>query len=379
MKAGQTFPIVIVGSTGAFGSRIAELLARVPDVHLVLAGRTRAALEAQAEALARAGERSLEVAVIDATRITAQDLAQRGARLVVNASGPYQRESYSLARAAIAAGSHYIDLADAREFVCGFDALDEDARKADVIAVSGASSVPGLSSAVVQRYRSDFRKLDTLDIAISPGNSFDPGVATVASVLSGVGQPLKLLRDGQWETVRGWQGLIRQDFGRAGRRWVGHVDVPDLALFPKHYPDLNTVRFQAGLEVALFHLGLWSATWLVRARLVQSLEPLAPHLLAVKRRLSWLGSDCGGMVVAMRGAGRDGKPKTLTWRLVAHRGHGPYVPALASVALARRLATGVEIQRGAMACFGVVSLTDILAEASGLDISCTTYEEALPP
>jgi saccharopine dehydrogenase-like NADP-dependent oxidoreductase len=379
MTASPPFPIVIVGSTGAFGSKIAELLVRVADIRLVLAGRTRAALETQAEALARAGGRSPEVAVLDATRITAQELMERGVRLVINASGPYQRESYGLARAAIAAGSHYIDLADAREFVCGFDALDEDARKSRVLAVSGASSVPGLSSAVVERYRSDFRKLDTLDIAISPGNSFDPGVATVASVLCGVGQPLKMLCDGRWETVHGWQGLRRQDFGRAGKRWVGHVDVPDLALFPRHGADLETVRFQAGLEVALFHLGLWSASWLVRAGLLRSLEPLAANLLAVKRRLSWLGSDRGGMVVTMCGAGHDGKQKALTWRLVAQQGHGPYVPALASVALARRLAAGIETQRGAKACFGVVSLEDILAEASGLDISCATHEEALPP
>lgn len=381
----QSFPIVIVGSTGAFGSRIAELLTRVQGIRLVLAGRTRATLEAQAEGLARAGGRSVDVAVLDAAHVRAQDLAQRDARLVINASGPYQRESYGLARAAIAAGSHYIDLADARDFVCGFDTLDEDARNAGVLVVSGASSVPGLSSAVVEHYRSAFRTLEALDIAISPGNSFDPGVATVASVLSGVGQPLKTLRDGRWETVHGWQGLRRQDFGRAGKRWVGHVDVPDLALFPKHHSDLMTVRFQAGLEVPMFHLGLWSASWFVRAGIVRSLEPLAPHLLALKQRLSWLGSDRGGMVVTMRGVGHDGKPKALTWRLVAQQGHGPYVPALASVALARRLATGVEIQRGATACFGVVSLADILAEASGLDITCTahetgtTNEEALPP
>ena len=377
--AGTSFPIVIVGSTGAFGSKIAELLARIPDVHLVLSRRTLAALEAQAELLARAGGRSIEVAVLDATHVKAQDLAQRGARLVINASGPYQRKNYDLARAAIAAGSHYVDLADAREFVCGFDTLDEDARKAGVLAVSGTSSVPGLSSAVVEHYRAAFRNLDALDIAISPGNSFDPGVATVASVLSGVGQPLTMLRNGRWETVHGWQGLRRQDFGSAGKRWVGTVDVPDLSLFPKHLPDLKTVRFQAGLEVAIFHLGLWSASWLVRAGIVRSLEPLASHLLAVKRRLSRLGSDRGGMVVTMRGVGHDGAPKVLSWLLVAQQGHGPYVPALASVALARRLAAGVETERGAKACFGVVSLADILAEANGLDISCATNEEALPP
>jgi hypothetical protein len=35
--------------------------------------------------------------------------------------------------------------------------------------------------------------------------------------------------------------------------------------------------------------------------------------------------------------------------------------------------------RGAMPCYCVVSLPDILGVAKGLDITCTTNEEALPP
>lgn len=378
MASPSSFPIVIVGSTGAFGARIAELLARGRDVDLIVAGRTRASLEVQASSLSRITGRRVQHAVLDAGRVEARDLAAIGAALVINASGPFQGSSYTLARAAIAAGCHYIDLADAREFVGGFGALDAEARTANVLAVSGASSVPGLSSAVVAHYRSHFASLDALDIAISPGNAFDPGVATVASVLGGVGQPIRMLDNGAWRTVYGWQGLGRRSFGEAGSRWLGYVDVPDLNLFPAHEADLKSMRFRAGLEVSLFHLGLWGASWIVRSGAVQSLAPLANPLLSVKRRLSRLGSDRGGMIVEIRGAGHDGQPRTVTWLLVAKSDHGPYVPALASVALAKRLASGAETRRGAMPCYGVASLIDILAEANGLDITCTTNEETLP-
>jgi saccharopine dehydrogenase-like NADP-dependent oxidoreductase len=298
-------------------------------------------------------------------------------RLVINASGPYQGTHYGLARAAIAARCHYIDLADGRGFVAGFTALDPAARDAGVLAVSGASSVPGLSSAVVAHHRDTFAAIHEIDIAISPGNAFDPGAATVRSVLGGVGQPMRMLRDDAWRTVYGWQGLRRMPFGAAGRRWLGYVDVPDLDLFPAHVVGIRTVRFQAGLEVAMFHLGLWAASWLVRSGLVSSLAPLAPPLLSIKRAFSRLGSDRGGMIVAMRGLGRDGKPKAITWLLVASNGDGPYVPALASVALAKRIASGAETRRGALPCHGVVGLSDILAQAQGLDIACTK-EETLP-
>lgn len=378
MASPSSFPIVIVGSTGAFGGRIAELLARGRDADLIVAGRSRASLEAQAGTLSRGTGRHVRHAVLDVGRVEAGDLAALGAKLVINAFGPFQGSSYALARAAIAAGCHYIDLADARAFVGGFGALDAEAQAANVLAVSGASSVPGLSSAVVAHYRSHFARLGALDIAISPGNAFDPGVATVASVLGGVGQPIRVLHDGAWRTVYGWQGLGRRSFGDAGRRWLGYVDVPDLDLFPAREAGLKSVRFRAGLEVSLFHVGLWGASWIVRSGAVRNLAPLAARLLAAKRALSRLGSDRGGMVVEMRGTGHDGRSKTVTWLLVAKSNHGPYVPALASVALAKRLASGAETRRGAMPCYGVVGLADILAEANGLDITCTTNERSPP-
>ena len=380
----QRFPILIVGGTGAFGARIAELLARDAAIEVILGGRTRGALDAQARVLSGASGRSTGIAVLDATQVCGDDIAKTGAALVINASGPFQTSDYRLAQAAIAAPCHYIDLADAPEFVTRFPSLDGAARAADVLAVSGASSVPGLSSAVVSQHRAAFSRLERLDIAISPGNAFDPGVATVASVLGGVGQPLRMLDGGVWRSVYGWQGLKRVDFGAAGTRWAGYVDVPDLVLFPAHDaelpaggPGLGTVRFQAGLEVAAFHLGLWAASWIVRSGLVRSLAPLAPTLLRIKRSFAGLGSDRGGMVVSMSGTGVDGERKTLRWLLVARSGHGPYVPALASVALARRLASGLETRRGAHACFGLVALDAMLAEARHLDIACTLEEKPL--
>jgi hypothetical protein len=378
-SAAGPFPVLIVGSAGAFGTRIAELLSKSNAFDLVLAGRTLRPLEAQAATLTLATGTAARAVVLDAATVSAEALAALQVSLVINASGPFQAGDYTLAHAAIAAGCHYVDLADARAFVTGIGALDAAARAANVLVVSGASSVPGLSSAVVAHYRGAFDSVGTIDMAISPGNAFDPGVATVASVLAGVGQPMRMLLGGAWRTVYGWQGLRRVRFGQAGKRWVGNVDVPDLDLFPQHEPSLNTVRFQAGLEVSLFHFGLWAASWLVRSRLVASLAPLAARLLAIKRLSGRLGSDRGGMTVKIRGKAPGGAPTAVTWVLTAGSGHGPYVPALASVALARRLAAGGETRRGALPCYGLVPLPDILAEAQGLDITCTGKQKPLPP
>ena len=74
-----------------------------------------------------------------------------------------------VAESSLAVGAHYIDLADSTTFVTGFERVDERAREAGRMAVTGASSVPGLSSTVVDSLAGAFHTVDEIDIAISPG------------------------------------------------------------------------------------------------------------------------------------------------------------------------------------------------------------------
>lgn len=363
--------VLIVGGYGAFGARLAERLAREVALEIIVAGRSQVRAAAYALKLARTARARLSHTALDATTVDAGALRTLGASIVINASGPYQAQAYALAQACIDARCHYVDLADARAFVTGIAALDAGAKAAGVAVISGASSVPGLSSAVVQTFAGAFDRLDAVEIGISPGNSFDPGVATAASILSQAGKPHAELQEGRQETVFGWQGLSRHRFPGIGARWMSHVSVPDLDLLPAHYPTLRTARFSAGVEVAPFHLGLWSLSWLVRAGLVRNLGGLAAPLLGAKRWLRVFGSDRGGMFVTMRGSGTDSTQKLLTWHLVAGSGHGPYVPAIASVILAKQLAGGHGPPPGARPCFQLFSLADFEAEVADLDIACS--------
>lgn len=362
-------PILIVGGYGAFGAHAAERLAQEPDLEIILAGRSEARAASAAGRLAQTAKARISHRVIDALAVAPGDLTRDGGvGVVINASGPFQEHGYRLAEAAIAAGVHYVDLADDRAFVTGIVGLDATARAKDVLAVSGASSVPGLSSAVIQELAPLFACMTSIDIGISPGASFDPGEATTASVLSGLGRPIEVRTSGRSRTVYGWQGLGNRNIRTLGRRFLGHVDVPDLELLPERYPDLESVSFQAGTEVAVMHLGMWALSWLVRARLLSHPERLARPLLSLKRRLNWLGSDRGGMFVDIGGFDAAGQPMGLEWTLVAGSGHGPYIPAAAAVILARKLARGEELRRGATPCLGLISLEEFLAEFRGLDV-----------
>ena len=364
--------VLVLGGYGVFGSRAAERLAQVDGLEIVIAGRSEGAARAAAEALAQRapGRAVISYARIDATSLTGEDLRRLGATIVINTAGPYQAQDYRVARAAIDAGVHYIDLADARAFVTGIGQLDGAARAAGVLVASGASSVPALAAAVVDELAQQFSRVETLTYGISPGNSFDPGTATVASILGGAGKPFTALIEGRMSTLHGWQPLHRHAFldRRLGWRWFGACDVPDLDLFPARYPALRSQRFMAGVEVKTFHLGLWALSWLVRTGLVQRPERCAAPLLAVKRRLGFLGSDRGAMFVEIAGKALDGQPLQRRWELIANEGHGPFIPATPAVILAKRLAAGTLATRGAMPCVGLIRLADVTQEVADLDI-----------
>lgn len=360
--------ILIVGGYGAFGSLVAERIARTRGIELVIAGRSKRKAEAAVVEIRRPGITGISAARVDATTASADDLIAIAPDVVINASGPFQRQDYGLAEAAIAARCHYLDLADSRSFVAGIGSLDAAARGAGVLVVSGASSVPGLSSAVVEEYAGQFAELDEIDIGISPGNSFDPGEATTASVLSYAGKPIYMRLDGTDRLVYGWQDARRRYLPEVGSRWFSNAEVPDLDLLPVRYPGLRTMRFGAGAEVSLFHLSLAGLSRLVTSGVIRDLAAYTKPLRSVKRLLGFLGSDRGGMFVTLVGRDAAGAEKRIEWSLVARNGHGPYVPAIASVILARKLALGQLSARGAMPCFAMFTLREFFDEVADLDI-----------
>lgn len=358
--------VLVLGGYGFFGGRICTALARQAGIHLLIGGRSLA----QAEALAA----SLSLPASQAVTIDAHsaDLAERLAALkvdtLIHTAGPFQGQDYAVARAAITAGANYIDLADGRDFVAGIGQLDALARERGVFVTSGASSLPALSSAVVDRYLGRFRQLRIVRSGIGSG-ARAPGLATMRGVFSYCGKPFTRLSAGRQETTHGWLDLHRYRFpAPVGTRLMGSCDVPDLALFPARYPDLHTVSFHAGFASAPGHLGIWCMAQLARFKLIASLVPLVTPLHAISQKLERFMSDKGGMFVTMEGVGLDGQALKLAWHVLAAQNHGPHIPCGASIALAIKLARGDALPRGAMPCMGLVTVEEYLAALDVYDV-----------
>jgi saccharopine dehydrogenase-like NADP-dependent oxidoreductase len=358
--------ILVIGGYGFFGERICNALAQTEGIRLLIGGRNATRARAVAEGL---GLQSSQGIAIDAR---ATDLTQRFLKLgvdsVIHTAGPFQNQDYAVARSAIAAGANYIDLADGRDFVAGIEQLDTAARERGVFVTSGASSLPALSSAVVDRYLSRFSRLDSIRHGIGSG-ARSPGLATMQGVFGYCGRPFRRLVEGHWQTTRGWLDLQRYPFPEpVGKRFLGSCDVPDLVLFPRRYPGVRTVTFHAGFASAPGHLVVWAASQLVRLGMLSSILPLAGPLHAISRWLEPFVSDKGAMFVSLEGLGLDGKPQKLDWHLVAAKNHGPHIPCGAAIALAQKLARREALPHGAMPCVGLLTVEDYLAALRRFDI-----------
>ena len=341
--------VLVLGGYGNFGARIAEQLCKA-DINVIIAGRDQGKAQGLAERLGRFATASS----FDANRQLSAKLAELKPAIVINTCGPFQGADYAIAKTCIEHKVHYIDLADGRDFVGGFSCLDAQAKKAGVVAITGASSVPGLSSAVIEHFRDDFAIIENLKYGISPGQKSERGVATTQGILSYVGKPIRTgSRDNQ--VIYGWQDVYRQKFPGIGKRWMANCEIPDLDILPGKY-GIGNVRFSAGLELGVLHLGLWLLSWIVRAGIPLDLARHARLLVKASNWFNLFGSDVGAMHMVMTGKDEAGKPVIRGWCILAREGSGPYIPTIPAVILSKSILSGKLPETGAYPCVGLIPL-----------------------
>ncbi|MDH3380651.1 MAG: hypothetical protein OEQ39_27365, partial [Gammaproteobacteria bacterium] len=119
---------------------------------------------------------------------------------------------------------------------------------------------------------------------------------------------------------------------------------------------------------------MWGLAWLVRAGVVKQLERYARPLKRISGRFDRFGTDNGGMHVGLAGVGHDGAARSIDWFLTARQGHGPEIPCVPAIVLARKLAAGKVEWRGAMPCVGLISLDEFGDAVSHLNISSDALE-----
>lgn len=355
--------ILVIGGYGVFGKRIVERLSRVSNIEIVIAGRSTDKAKKLKQELSKASQCIISIQYIDISENLTFE-----ADILINACGPYHRQDYSLAGYCIEQGIHYIDLADNRDFVDGISKLDKKAKSKDVFVTSGASTVPAISSAMVDYLAKDFAEVHKLDYGVTPGNQTDRGVSTVEAILSYVGKPFKVMRNGTMSHIYGWQDLHREHYPKIGKRWMVNCNVPDFDLFPERYPAMKTHRFYAGLELSILHIGLWFLSWPARWGIIRKLDCFGKVLRRVSLWFYNFGTNKGGMHMIVQGTNDRAEEIEKRLYLIGEDGHGPFIPAIPSVLVTKKLIDGSLNTTGAMPCMGLFNMSDFIEEVSDLNI-----------
>lgn len=373
--------VLVLGATGLFGGLLVQRLCREGRFTVVCAGRTRQTLQAlrdQTGAEYRQFDRD-DPDVVQTVLIGLKPFA------VIDCAGPFQeygKDCYRFARQVVELGCHYLDIADATDFVSEIIDLDELAKDRCVSAISGASSTPAISSAVVDSLTKDLVEVISVESAIIPGNRAKRTLSVMRAVLGQVGQPYEIVRFGKNEQVRGWSEVRKINLRTKGKplvkgRLASMVNTPDVSLFPERY-DAQTVTFRAGLELKIFHHALSFGRVLVATGILKSLAPLSSFARWVASWFESFGSNVGGMKVSVLGKDDRGAMLRREWDLIASDGKGPEIPTLPISILLKKLADG-DVKPGARPSPGEVDLKEVEQALSEIDAESTLHEIRVLP
>lgn len=365
----KKFTVLIIGGYGNFGKYIATALGKNPQIELAIVGRNQSKAEDLIKHLKT--ENPITCFIGDIFKDLDEILKKAKPFVVIHTSGPFQSQDYFVSKACIAHGCHYIDLADARHFVSHISDLNDEAKQKGVFVCSGASSVPGLSSAVIESFLPKLSKLNTVEYAIATAQLTNQGLATTAAVLSYAGKPFKTLLNGKESIIYGWQDIRLVDFWQLNYRLLGNCDIPDLELFPRYYKTLKTIRFQAGLELRILQIFLFMLSWFVRLRLLPSLDRFASSLLKISHLFDRFGSNNTGFYMNLKGFDLQKNPIHARFDIHAQNGDGLYIPCVPAIILTERLVDQSFSIRGAMPCVGLISLDSYLDKLKALNLDIT--------
>jgi hypothetical protein len=232
--------VVVVGGLGLFGRTIAEQLLQV-GVEVRVASR-RGAADLQVDANDR---ESIQSAI-------------RAGDVVIDAAGPFHVRSTVLIEAAIQIGFDLIDINDNLQYAERIAALEPQIAAAGIRVLSSASSVSAVAAAVVAH--SGVPEPKRVRAFLAPATRYTANAGTALSLIQTVGQPVRLWRDGRFQTDIGWRESRRFPMATPIGTVCGRLfESADSLYLPQIWPSLRDVVMYVDTRTPGLNWLLWLA------------------------------------------------------------------------------------------------------------------------
>lgn len=332
-KAARLRRILIAGGAGFFGRNVAELL-RAEGIGPVVAGRS--------------GD-----LVIDLEDRASLRAALRQGDVVIDAAGPFQTRSAALVEVAIETGADVIDLNESLDHARRVAAFSARATERGVALLSSCSAVSTVAATLVRL--SDIDDPVRVSALVAPASRETAHPGTLRALLSSVGRPIEILRDGRLTPAIGWRETHEFDLPRH-RAYLVASALP--LTLPQVWTGLRTVD-------------CWTDTNTLGANGLLSLVARSSALRWVAEKALFFGALSGRLFGTRRGAFaveiEDQHGRVA--RLALSSRQRSYLIAAAPAALAARaLAEGRFNERGLVPVDRHVSPDECIAYLRSLGI-----------
>jgi hypothetical protein len=334
--------IAIFGGYGVFGAHVARALAGA-GFPVRIAGRDAARAARFAAGLGA----DHQGATADVNDPASCSEALAGARVAVHCAAPFSAMPLTLPEACLAAGVHYVDIAEDRGWTARLLARDGEFRERGLAAVVGCSSLPGISGALAVVAADRLPAVERVRVTLFIGNRNPKGDGAVRATLKQLGRPFPAPQG----TLRGFHGREVVDLPPPfGRRAVYDWESPEHDLFPALL-GARSVRVKVGFEARLA-----TGSFAVLARLGPRVGGrLLAALAPIGRLLSRFGHSGG--VVKVELFGPDG---AIAVASLGGPCEGQRMAALPAAFVAQGLADGSVTARGAMTAYEALGARPLL-------------------
>jgi saccharopine dehydrogenase-like NADP-dependent oxidoreductase len=359
----MTARILVLGADIAAGKRAALALAADPSIECVIAVGRSDRNRVFAEQI---GARVLKIDAEDATSVRK---ALDGAFAVVQAGGSFQfgNYRYRVAEQCVKCAVHYVDMASAREHVTGIKALNAKAEASSSLIVAGATSVPAISSALVDSLTPEFDRMGEIHVAVCSADADTSWLAMGRALLPSVGRVIRVRQMGRWRDTHAWSEPEKVEFpAPAGLQRVYLCDFPDLDLFPILYGAL-TVSARAGLQKPLLNNTLAALGRLKRRKSAKASITKPTNRDRVSSGFQKLVDTITGIHVHVLGQ-QKGTAVRRSACLIARSDSGTAMSCSPAIALIKKWTHEGVSSAGAMPCIGLLTLDAIRSELAGHDI-----------
>lgn len=237
--------VIVLGGAGDMGSSAVRTLAGISDVDEVVIGDIN--VERAREIAEEIGEK-VSAEKVDIRKHEELVRILRGFDVVLNCVGPFYEWAEPVIRGAMDAGLNYVDICDDHDPTERMMQMDEEVKKAGILALIGCGWTPGLSNILARYGAEKLGVSDEIRISWVGGAADSTGFAVVKHVFHALTGKVPQYIDGELVRVDAGSGMERvlfpEPIGDVGVLYCGH---PEPLTIPKYIEGVRTCTLKGAL------------------------------------------------------------------------------------------------------------------------------------